>query len=307
MTHDTPPQPLAEPPPDVPAEEASDLQIDVARRILQRIRDLGLKPGARLPAADLARSFGVSRSPVTAALELLREKGVVCAAGGRGMQVARDISAESLTDLLPSSAAETLYHRIMSDRAAGLLPQEVSEAELLPRYAVARGMIRKLLMRFAAEGLARRLPGHGWRFVDTLESDADFQASYEFRIIVECAALLTPAFRADPDQIGQLRRAHERVLAAPRGEVPGDEWFRVNASFHETLASWSGNRFLQEAIRQQNNLRQMQEAVYYRVLAPARLQQSCTEHIAILDAVEAGDRDWAAALLRQHLRSAAES
>ncbi len=299
MTPDTPPAGTS--------DEPSDLQIDVARRILQHIRDLGLKPGTRLSTTDLARSFGVSRSPVSAALELLQDKGVVASAAGRGMQVARDISGESIAALLPNSPAEALYQQIMRDRAAGLLPQEVSEAELLPRYGESRGLIRKLLMRFAAEGLARRLPGHGWRFVDSLESDADYTASYEFRIIVECAALLTPAFRADPEQIRQIRRAHELVLEAPHGAVGSDEWFRVNASFHETIASWSGNRFLHEAIQRQNNLRRMQEAVYYQVLAPERLRQSCTEHIAILDAIEAGNLDWAAALLRQHLRSAADS
>lgn len=285
----------------------SDLQIEVARRILQRIRDLGLSPGTRLSTTDLARSFGVSRSPVAAALDLLAEKGVVTPAGGRGMAVARDITGESITDLLPSSPAEALYQQIMRDRAAGLLPQEVSEAELLPRYGESRGLIRKLLMRFAAEGLARRLPGHGWRFVDSLETDADYAASYEFRIIVECAALQTPGFSADPEQIRQIRRAHELVREAPPNSVGSDEWFRVNANFHETIASWSGNRFLHEAIQRQNNLRRMQETVYYQVLGPDRLQQSCNEHIAILDAIEAGKIDWAAALLRQHLRNAADS
>src|SRR5690606_11987504 len=144
------------------------------RRVLQHIRDLGLRPGARLSTTDLARSFGVSRSPVAAALELLREKGVVVASSGRGMQVARDISGESITALLPNSPAEALYQRIMRDRATGVLPQEVSEAQLLPMYDESRGLIRKLLMRFATEGLAKRLPGHGWRFVDSLENDADY-------------------------------------------------------------------------------------------------------------------------------------
>jgi len=168
-------------------------------------------------------------------------------------------------------------------------------------------VVRKLLMRFAAEGLAQRLPGHGWRFVDSLVGDDAYHESYEFRAIVECAALRTPEFRADPEQLGQIRRAHERILKDSRDRmIEGAEWFRVNASFHETLAAWSGNRFLTDAVHQQNNLRRMQESASFRELPAERVEQSCREHMAILDAIEAGEMEWAEALLRQHLRQASD-
>jgi hypothetical protein len=66
-------------------------------------------------------------------------------------------------------------------------------------------------MRFAAEGLAQRLPGHGWRFVDTLLGEEAYSESYEFRIVIECDALRSPHFKADLEQFGQIRRAHERI------------------------------------------------------------------------------------------------
>lgn len=286
-------------------EAASPLQIDLARRILDRIRDSGWGFGTRISVPDLARTFGVSRSPVSRALELLVSKGILAPLETRGLQVALDVTGLDTAEVLPSSPLEELYRRMMRERALGDLPQEVSEAELIPRYGVSRGIIRKLLLRFAAEGLVQRLPGHGWRFADSLVGEDAYRESYEFRAAVECAALRSAGFRADPQVLTPVRRAHERVLS-DTGSIGGDEWFRINASFHQGLANCSGNRFLADAVRQQNNLRRMQESAGFDELPPERIEQSCREHLAILDAIDAGDMDWAEALLRQHLRQASE-
>jgi len=86
----------------------------------------------------------------------------------------------------------------------------------------------------------------------------------------------------------------------------GEEWFRVKRWFPGGLAPGSGNRFLVDAVRQQSNLRRLQESAGFEQLPAERLEQSCREHLAILDAVEAGEIEWAEALLRQHLRQASE-
>lgn len=282
----------------------STLQLDLARRIIDRIRDAGLSVGTRISAQELARLFGVSRSPITAALDLLVEKGVLQPMEKRGLRVARDVVTLNLAEILPNSPIEELYRLMLRERAQNVLPHEVSEAELMPRYGVSRGTVRKLLMRFAAEGLAQRLPGHGWRFVETLVGDDAYRESYEFRAIVECSALRTPHFKVDREIAAQIRRSHERILNDPASRTGGGAWFRVNAFFHENLAGFSGNRFLTDAVRHQNNLRRMQESAAFSELPTARIEQSCREHLAILDAAESGDLGWAEALLRQHLKQA---
>lgn len=288
-------------------EAKSALQLDLARRILERIRDLGWDVGTKISVPEMARSFGVSRSPITAALDLLAAQGIVKPSATRGLEVAKRVADLDLRTVLPRSPLEEMYRRMMRERSAGELAQEVSEAELLARYGVPRGVIRKLLMRFAAEGLAHRLPGHGWRFVDTLVGEQAYNESYEFRMIIECAALRSPTFKPDVAQFAQIRRAHERIRSeAALAAFDGDDWFRVNASFHEGLAACSGNRFLAEAVRQQNNLRRMQESSAFVDLPVERVEQSCKEHVAILDAVEAGEMQWAEDLLRRHLRQASE-
>lgn len=251
------------------ADGPSTLQLDLARRIIDRIRDAGLTVGTRITALELARLFGVSRSPVSGALDLLVEKGVLQPMEKRGLRVARDVSSLDLAEILPNSPIEDLYRRMLRERAQGELPQEVSEAELMPRYGVSRGIVRKLLMRFAAEGLAQRLPGHGWRFSETLVGEDAYRESYEFRTIVECSALRTPHFKVDKEIAAQIRRSHERILSDPASRSGSDEWFRVNAFFHENLAGFSGNRFLTDAIRHQNNLRRMQIGRVLRIAGRA--------------------------------------
>ncbi len=292
--------------PEAPARQtrSSSLQVELARQILRRLADEGSEIGARVPEQTLARSLGVSRSPVRAALNLLVERGLLRSEAGRGFILARAIDSASLEQLIPPSAEEKLYAMLIADRASNRIAQEVSETEMMPRYGASRGLIRKVFMRLAAEGMASRQRGHGWRFADSLDTDEGVVESYRFRMTVECGALQEPGYRLDPARIARLRGAHEALLAKGRRKIDGAEWFAINAEFHETIAGGSQNRFFLQAVRQQNNLRRMQEFGEFPALSDERIAQSCREHLAILEALERGDRPWAAALLMRHLQLA---
>jgi DNA-binding GntR family transcriptional regulator len=285
--------------------EVSPLQIDLARQILDEARREGWKLGDRIPEQRLARRFGVSRSPVRGALLLLAERGLMRLEPGRGFILEADPSdMAGDDDLVPPSTAEQLHGTLLSDRALGRLPAEVSETELTERYGVSRGVVRRVFMRLAAEGLAERQRGHGWRFADSLDTPEAIAESYQFRLGVECVALRAPTFRAEPERLAQLRDAHRTVLDRPLAGMTRQTWFALNASFHETLAGWSHNRFFVQAVRQQNNLRRMKELAVFTSLDPDRVRQSCDEHLAILAAIEDGELGFAEALLRRHLELA---
>lgn len=284
---------------------ASSLQAELARQIMEIARDEAWPLGQHVPELALARRFGVSRSPVRAALEMLAKRDVLRLKPGEGYLLTRDLdgAAEELASL---SDGENLYTAIMSDRAGGRLERQVSESELSSRYRATRGAVRKVLMRLAAEGLAERLRGHGWRFAETLDTETAIAESYRFRIAVECASFRQPGYAIDAAQMAQLRRAHERILALQSGSVDGKDWFRVNSSFHEALAAWSGNRFILQAVRQQNKLRQLNEYADFPTLGQTRIGQSCREHLGILDALESRDLTFAESLLQRHLRLAGQ-
>lgn len=281
--------------------QATPLQSELARQILSHIEKEDLSTGAPVRELSLARAFGVSRTPVRAALGVLEGLGYVRRSPGRGFILSKKLKgARQAAARLPRSASEDLYVDLMTDRARNRIAAEVSEAELMPRYGVSRGALRRVLMKLADEGLVRRQRGHGWRFVEVLGSREAVAESYRFRMIVECAALREPSFAADPADLQRLRDAHLAALRAGN-QIEPRRWFETNRLFHETLAVWSANRYLLEAVRRQNALRQLGEYSTFPRLSPERIAQSTREHLAILDAIVAGDREWAATLLHRHL------
>ncbi len=283
----------------------SGLQSEIAHQILSLAAQERWPKGQRISDQALSRQLGVSRTPVRAALVLLGERGVVRQVHGRGFELLRVPVPDEINDIAPPSEEETLYRKLMADRAGGILADEVSEAELSQRYDVPRGTLRKVLLRFSADGLIHRQRGHGWIFAESLVSAPVVAESYAFRLVVECGALKQSTFSVDAQELEMLRSAQQHFLEVAETTIGRDEWFSANAQFHETLASWSHNRFLVQAVRQQNNLRRITEYADFDKLSSGHVHSACSEHIAILDALKDNDTEFAEALLRRHIERAA--
>jgi DNA-binding GntR family transcriptional regulator len=282
--------------------EPSKLQRKLVSQIAGYIRDNGLGPGDQLTELSLAEALKVSRTPVRAALEHLAAQGVVSPAGRRrGFQVTA--SSEALTELtqetFQSDEEEELYMRVAGDYVANRLPEQFSEADMLRQYGVGRGVLARVLQRMSAERVIERNPGYGWRFAPLLRSRESHDESYRFRMVVEPAALLEPTFQLDTARAGRSRRDHEAILLTPPARLSIVNFFEVNAEFHEFLAACSGNHFFHQAVQQQNQLRRFLS--YSWTYGADRVAASCHEHLEILAALEGGDREWAASLLRRHL------
>ena len=80
------------------------------------------------------------------------------------------------------------------------------------------------------------------------------------------------------------------------------ELFEANCRFHETLAEWSGNRFIAQSIRRVNQQRRLVE--YHQASRRPQRKAQAAEHIQILDAIARQDFVGAASLLRNHLDGA---
>ncbi|MBB4277837.1 GntR family transcriptional regulator [Rhizobium mongolense] len=281
----------------------SGLQIDIARQILLLAQKEGWRSGHQIIEKPLAAMFGVSRSPMRAALEILEQKQLVRLIPNKGFVVATDLATDKYLDLLSSSETERLKQQILQDRSLGRIPQEVSEKELTERYNVPRGTLRKALAQLSSQALVHRQRGHGWAFVDSLDSRESQAESYRFRLAVELAGLMEPGYRAEPDELGSLIAAHQKMLAelAGQGEIGRPAWLKLNASFHEAVAKWSGNRFILQAVRMQNDLRLLRESSVFDRLRRERMETSLNEHIQVLRHIQAGDLEFARVVLRRHL------
>lgn len=282
--------------------EPSKLQRKLISQIAEYIRDNGLGTGDHLTELGLAEALNVSRTPVRAALEHLSALGVVAPGGPRrGFQVTASSEAlEELTqDAAHSDEEEDLYVRVAADYVASRLPEQFSEADMMRQYGVNRGLLLRVLRRMSNERVIERNPGYGWRFAPLLRSMESHDESYRFRMVVEPAALLEPTFVLDTGWVSRCRQDHERILATPPAKLSVVAFFEVNAAFHEGLAACSGNHFFHQAVQLQNQLRRFLS--YSWTYGQDRIAASCHEHLAILDALEKEDREWAAALMRRHL------
>jgi DNA-binding GntR family transcriptional regulator len=272
----------------------------IAGEILSLARSEGLEPGDRLVEQRLAQALGVSRGPVRAGLKTLASAGLIAGARYRGYVLAKSpTSRPARSALAAADAGEQIYRRIAEDRFDARLPDVVTEAEFMRRYAVPRAELLRLLDRIAAEGWVTRTPGYGWRFAETLSSPEAYGQTLAFRAVIEPAALLEPGYRLTPDVIQRLRT--QQCLMRDRGleTVTVAEIFRFGCAFHEEIIRGAGNPFYVEALKRVNAIRRL---FAYRTFADhAGMRRHIREHLRLLDLIADRRMAEAADLMRRHL------
>lgn len=275
----------------------------LANLVLDLARTRRLEAGHRLTEQGLAEALSVSRTPVRGALQLLAGRGFVEARAPRGYVLARSWSELTSSEPMhvPSTVEDDFYFTLIGDRLGGLLPEQVTQADLSRRYRVNRVALMRTLSRMADEGLVIRNKGRGWRFPPALDSAYALRDSYAFRRTIEPAALLLGQTVVDTGELESLRAAHEEVLRLDE-PVPYSRLFDLDATFHEKLAAFSGNAFFAQAVQQQNRLRRLLEFGGYT--NQRRVRAWVGEHLAIIRSLQRGDRTAAAELMARHLDNA---
>lgn len=283
----------------------TDLQLSLATQIAEKIIREKTAEDTRLKEGDLASEFGVSRSPIRGALALLEDREVVRSVPNHGYYLAVPGTKLNLKDLgLGETEEDALYSSIVGDRVKKVLGDVETEADLMRRYNVTRSQLLRTLNRLSTEGILERSQGYGWRFLPALDSEKAHDESYAFRLLIEPASFAQSTFKADTDELEACKTAHLELMNSKVKRVSAAALFEINASFHEMIAKFSGNRFIHQAVQQQNRLRRLLE---YRGFHDAdRVRHSCEEHLEIMAAIERGDLEWASSLLHRHLKVASQ-
>ena len=280
--------------------QASRLQADLARRIVQVLKEQGAQPGHHLVELDLCQLFGVSRTPVRGALQLLAADGLVTARAGRGFVLARlpsgseDSAAEDPDD-------QRLFDALSRARSAGKFGDQFTQQEVVRRFHAPLGTVMTVLRRLAELGVVERKPGNGWAFVS--DPARILNESYAFRRALEPQMLQQPGFKLDRAWAEKARSQHQRLRKKPWRAGDGASFHAVNADFHEQLARCCGNRTMLRAVRQQNQLRQFLIGQWDYPMN--QVHNAIDDHLEILAALEAGYADKAAALMLHHLTQSA--
>ncbi len=287
-----------------PAEQRlSALQSRVAREIVALVRREDRRAGDHLAESLLAEQVGTSRTPVQVALRHLVAHGVLQQDPNRGYFLAKDAKDwGGVAEQFSSQPDDPLYLAIAEARQTGQLPAEVNEAELMRRFNVARSTLRKVLARISEEGWVEPNVGHGWSFQNMIETPEAYEESYLFRQAIEPTGILSPSFNADPAELRRLQHEQKLIVDGGFQHMTPIELFEANSRFHETLASWSNNRFIVQSVKRVNHLRRLVE--YRQASSRSPRQTQAQEHLKILDAIAQQDFVTAAGLMRAHLDGA---
>ena len=207
------------------------------------------------------------------------------------------VAFDNLT--LSQRVYEHLRDEILADH---LLPgTELSEVALSKELAISRGPIREAMGRLAAEGLITMRPRR--RAEVRSLTPQELIDAYQVREALEVMAVRLLIRRVTEADLARLEELIDQ-MAAHSAEGAVREFFTANVSFHELLCELSGNPKLQEVHhRLEGEIGRFQN----RTLAlRGSMDDSLTEHRAILAAVRLRDEDRAAALTAEHIRAPAE-
>jgi DNA-binding GntR family transcriptional regulator len=282
----------------------SHLAQKIAREIVCDIAEGRIGIGGHLGAQPLADRFGVSRSPVSQALNLLAQEGYLEQLPNRGFFVRAVREAQE-----PGSATHSNpfdppndYQRIAEDWLNNRISAEATEQTLRARYGLTKAELNGILLRASREGWAERKQGYGWRFLPVAKTTEAFEQIYRFRMLIEPAAMFEPTFRVDRAALAEQRDIQQRMLDADIERLSGERLLENGALFHEELIKFSGNPFFHQALVRVNRMRRLME--YRSRVDRRRLYVQCSQHIEIVDLLERGEVMEASRLMRRHLDGA---
>lgn len=185
----------------------------------------------------------------------------------------------------------------------GAKPGElVNERRLADALNMSRTPVRDALLMLEGEGLLLRQGSRGLQ-VKQMRIE-DYMDALQVRLLLEPAVARMAAGRLDAATIADLRAQ----IAQAQAQVPGQPADRglvrdIDEGLHGAIADAVENGQLSSIIR---TMRRQTQMFDLRAM-PERLDDTCREHLAILDAVEAGDGDGAAQAMAAHLSRVRDS
>ena len=202
---------------------------------------------------------------------------------------------------VPESLSDRVFHAVKRDILSGVLEpgQRLQEGELAKQHSVSKTPVREALTRLVHEGLLDVFPRVGYVVTDCSVGEA--QAIFEFRAILECAAVeLAARYVTDPE-LDQLE-AMANLDVNPGQRSTYEEFFAQNRRCHLLIADASRNPELAKAIA--GLFDRVDRLLHYRLDSADEelsLREMRQEHRALVEALRERDPDVARGALTEGL------
>lgn len=210
-------------------------------------------------------------------------------------------------DLVPSGTSGTPAS--VSDRIYLALRRQIMRCDIAPGttldaasiardYAVSKTPVRDAMQKLAADGLVTILPRSGYRV-----APITFQAVHE---ILDLRAAIGPhaarqaARHATTTDIAALRRIVEEY----KRPMDIGAMQQVARRFHVAIALCSRNKRV--VTLSENLFDELERLLRFAIDFTVKTGEHSDEHTALVDAIEAGDGERAAAIETAHIKSSRE-
>jgi DNA-binding GntR family transcriptional regulator len=276
------------------------------------IGDGRLAPGQKLLEAQVAKAFGISRSPARYALQTLCDERLVKEASGRGYEVAGSVKpgaarARAVLDEVKIASVqqwERIYVELERELCARVmfLSVRIIEERLAEHFGVSRTVARDVLARMHSVGLVMKDSMGRW--VAMRVTPDKTRHLHELRCLLEPTALQQAAPHVSREYLEQLR---ETVVEALDGfPREGFDTDIVEHDLHIHLLSHCPNGEILQALARTRMLFVPTRYLFDPVLQIplTSIEDGLKEHQTIYDLLLANKPTKAAAALHDHLKHA---
>jgi DNA-binding GntR family transcriptional regulator len=209
------------------------------------------------------------------------------------------MSALTLTPrALYEEVAEQLRQRIFSGELAP--GSWIDELRLAEEYGISRTPLREAVKVLAAEGLVTMKVRRGAYVTEV--NDKDQRDVYHLLALLESDAAGVVATTASDEQLKELHTLHQDLVAAAHER---EKFFQINEQFHIRLLELANNRWRTQMV---DDLRKVMKLNRHNSLfKQGRLEESLSEHQAIMDALLARDAQASVATMKAHFANGLEA
>lgn len=173
----------------------------------------------------------------------------------------------------------------------------LGEQQLADLFGVSRTLVREALTRLMARGIVTVSARRGWFVIEPTPEQA--REAFEARRVIELGLLRQARTRPIPEEaVRQLREHITREQAAIDGADVGARSYLLG-DFHVCLCECLGNSLLSETLRDLT-ARTTLTAMLHQ--SSEQAEDSCSEHVQIVAALERGELEQAEQLMQVHLQ-----
>jgi DNA-binding GntR family transcriptional regulator len=212
------------------------------------------------------------------------------------------LSPEQAPLLAPRALYQDVAERLRNQIFSRVLEPGswIDEQKLAAEFGISRTPLREALKVLAVEGLVTMKLRRG-AYVTEMSAD-DVSQVYALLSLLESDAAGEVARRADDGQLALLRHLHEQL---ERQVADRESFFATNELFHLQILATAGNRWRQQIVLDLRKVMKLNR--HHSLLKQGRIEDSLTEHRALLAAIESRDPEQATRLMREHFEHGLEA